>query len=240
LLKEWNKGDIMKKIVSLCFFVGLFFLMSGQAQAVIIHDTGLGTVDNAYALSDNQWIAGQFSVSQNYIITSVLGGIGSNAGGNLTLALYTDGVAALDPYAGKPVPNSQLYSTNFFVPAIPFGTSPTDPYPWQGVSGLSWSIAPGTYWLAFESRSASSPTSFDFYGGMNTEVPNPLDDYAVWTSNYNRYYNYDGENPNYSDLDAAFKIEGNPAGGSPVPEPATMFLFISGLLGLAGVKKRKA
>lgn len=67
-----------------------------------------------------------------------------------------------------------------------------------------------------------------FQGQMASGFSNPLDNYARYSSN-------DGFYSDHDEGTIGLRVFGNAA----VPEPATMFLFGAGLLGLAGVNRRK-
>jgi len=126
----------------------------------------------------------------------------------LTLAIYADGGEVPDG-------SRELFSKTFSVGA---GNS----YDWYGLSDLTWTLSPGTYWVAFEVRPGDS-----YSGLMASGAPNPLPNAAYVPSGFYGYLANDS-------LKLGIRIEENPA---PVPEPATIFLLSPGLLGLLGFKK---
>lgn len=222
----------MKKNLYFSFFVLILFFSTAQVKAGIIHDTGNGNWDNGYGLSATQWVAGQFSITENYTITSITGAIGTGVGSagdsySLTLVLYSNDTSVLS----GGLPGVELYSSGFSTPYggwIDLGGG-SYTVPWRGLSGLNWDVAPGTYWAAFEIRPGDT-----FNGGISTAVADPLGNYAVAATHSSlNYYEYDsGIYPD--DLDAAFKIEGDP-----VPIPSTISLLGLGILGFAGIVRRK-
>ena len=138
----------------------------------------------------NEWFANEFDTNEAYIITGIQVWIVRDLGSTLTLAIYGDGGEIPD------VAN-ELFSQQFSVTSTGAG--------WYGISGLSWTLLPGTYWVAFEVRSGDT-----FTGDMPFPAPNPL----LNTS----YYNGSEYAASFNDEHPfGLKIEANPA-----PKPATV------------------
>jgi hypothetical protein len=141
--------------------LALTLCISFSAQAKLIVDTGQPpTPPNPAGISlfAGQGFAGQFTISEEYVATSVKGWIGGNAG-SLAIAILTD---------NNGTPGDPKFSQNF-------NTSTADAA-WQGPTGLNWVLPAGTYWAAF------LPISIDAY--MPTPAPSPLVWYA-WSQGEN-------------------------------------------------------
>ncbi|MDE2595024.1 MAG: hypothetical protein KGL57_12380, partial [Burkholderiales bacterium] len=132
------------------------------------HASGSLTVNTAVPtgsliMSNNvdstDWLAERFTVSASTQIDSINAYLlsadtsGADIGKTFTIALYGDST-----YAGKLLP-----SLNFGLPnhGQLFQTSATYTADgWNGSSGLNWSIAAGSYWVALEVGSDPSNASF--------------------------------------------------------------------------------
>lgn len=202
-------------------------LITGQldktAEAVTIVDTGPGPGGAAGSVGGfvlgnpgvNQFLAAEFSFTTGFAITDVQGWIDPFAGGTATAVLYTD---------GGEVPGTELFSQTFSATGSVVG--------WFGPSGLSWNLATGIYWVAFEVRSGDT---------LNAAMPfpstSPLGNEAVQNDSTSGIYMDAGN------LSIGVRIctgnEGCPATVPTVPEPSTLLLLASGLLGLAGLARRR-
>lgn len=222
----------MKKI--LLFIFTLFFLVStfGIASADYIVNTGEGTSDTSLSLYRGdygfQYQGGQFTIAAGYKanITSVEGymyGVDSQTSPDLTIAIYGN-ESYTHPYPSvekeRPDTSNEIYTMSFIGPNINEGKD------WYGLDSLSWDLDAGTYWVAFEVRVGQT-----FNGSMPINVANPIPNAYYANGNPDWYYNL------YSDI--GFRIEGTVTEVGTVPEPATMLLFGIGLLGLAGVNRKK-
>ncbi len=201
-------------------FVVFLFLTSIVLNSSVfgntIVDTGPGTdAFGGYTLSQDQWFAGKFSTSEKFSITDVKGWMATTWYGNGTgtAVIYTD---------GGTIPDTELFSAKFTIPVTPGSISNRD---WYGPSGLNWLLDPGTYWVAFEVRAGDGLDGF-----MTSPVDSPIE-VAVYS--YNRGPGYQAYSP---PIEVGFRILSDPA---PVPEPSTILLIGSGLLGLAGYGRKK-
>lgn len=162
-----KKKLMKKKLIMLCALACM--LSANAASAAIIIDTGEPPLTGGAVLDSSQWLAGEFTLSQVYKITDVVGWMHEWTAGNMTVAIYSDGGLVPDT-------SSELYSHTFYadVPTVGDDT-------WLGAEGVSWNLGPGTYWAAFEVRSGST------WFGMPMTAPFPLDNYAytsggVWAN----------------------------------------------------------
>ena len=127
-----------------------------SAIAATIVNTGPGADSNYWVLAGasvlppfGQFLAAEFSIGSSTTVTDIEGWMSSNpSGADGTIAIYSD---------GGDVPGAELYATTFF------GTGSQDSS-WVGASGLSWDLAAGTYWVAFEVRDGQT---------LETSMPSP-------------------------------------------------------------------
>jgi len=143
------------------YFIAVCLMFTGSVQAAYIVNTGTGgTASTGLVVNFSQFLAGQFTLTDSYIIKSVEGWFGPNSEGTITAVIYNSDVV---------LPGSELFSQQFLIDS----PSPDD-YAWDGAFGLSWALDPGTYWLAFEGRPGDMG-----WGWMPGEAPDPLSIYAI-------------------------------------------------------------
>ena len=193
------------------FALGLVLGSALIASAVLIVDTGdPGQVQEGFTVSGIQWLAGEITLGQDYTITGIEGWMFEVDSGDMTIALYSD---------GGNVPGTELFSSTFLADGPDI--DPTFHSIWLGIHGLSWDVAAGTYWVAFEVRDPS-----EAWFAMPSGVPSPLDAYAFTLGG------------TWTPLPDDFGVRVY-AGTDVVPEPATVGLLGMALVGLAGRQHRK-
>jgi len=204
----------MKNLTSLAGIALLAISLSQQAQADVIVDTGTpsGIGYAPLTFDGGDWLAAEFTTTQSWDIGSIAGyinGIDSNQAGNtFTITIYD----------GNTPPKPGTTNQEFSQQATFTGNG------WNGLSGLNWNLAAGTYWLAFE----IGPNNDTFQGNMPVSTANPLSTAS-----------YDGlSTGGYQAATGA----GNDIGVtiSSVPVPPSLLLFVSGLFALGRFGKRKS
>ena len=196
------------------YLIAVCLLFAGSVQAEYIVNTGSGGTTSTGLVADaNQFLAGQFTLTDPYIISSVEGWFGPHSEGKLTAVIYDN--KELEGTSVE-LPGNELFSQQFLI-----DSPSTDDYAWDGAYGLSWELDPGTYWLAFEGRPGVENWG---WGWMPGEAPNPMSRYAVKP-------NWPTWEPLYGDY-LGMRINA-------VPIPAAFGLFGSGLVCLIGFARRK-
>jgi hypothetical protein len=113
-----------------------------------------------FSLGGLQWVAVEFDVTEPVTITRIDGWILVFREGFLDLSLYSD---------GGEVPGELLFRDTGFVNGGNTG--------WRGISGLNWTVTPGTYWIGFEPRSDGAVVRMD--GALPFPSKHPLQNGAV-------------------------------------------------------------
>jgi hypothetical protein len=168
-----------------------------QADATLVVNTGTPNGADALALDASNWLAGQFSLANAMTVTAISGYLDQrNQGDTFTVALYDDAAN---------LPGTELFS----------GQAAYVDTGWNGLSGLSWDLAAGTYWAALEVRADTFGGPLDSFSGVATlAAPNPLAGTA---------YN-DGGVRGYQVADLSFGLQVDA-----VPEPETYALLLVGM-----------
>jgi len=208
----------------------LLLLTVGSSSAITIIDTGVSDGTSGMGLTYFQkGLAIEFTITEDTTITSIEGYLRFlsyyKPEGSGTIAIYNGNIEGNTPDQIDPNAWSEVYSNEFItVPDTPFGDTEYKFWDgWDGLYGLNWFLNTGTYVCAFEVRDDQT-----FYGSIvHAPLPN-ISDYAFQK----------GDDP-WIVLDNTFAVRINGDINAPVPEPTTIVLLGIGLLGLAGMGRRR-
>ena len=207
---------------------GLFFASTSHAAYIV--DTGEPIFTPTYHADfsiipgQDTYLYAQFTLDTPHYINSIQGyaQFGANPA-DLYVSIYTadkiDPVPKVDMVPGNFLftRSGSFFSNQYWAPEelILWG--------WAGPTGLNEYLEAGTYWIYFYSNNAVYMGSL-----FRAPVPNPL--VEVYS---------DAQPPSttwwYETLNLGVRIEGVQA---QVPVPGTLFLLGSGLVGLAGMRKK--
>jgi hypothetical protein len=147
------------------------FAAGAQAQNIVNTGPGGSTSAINYVLGGGQQLAGQFQVSSATDITGINGWIttgtvyqgDTGVGGELDVSLFSDdsGSVGTSLFSGSTDLAGQL------------------PYGWYGLTGLSWDVGPGAYWVVFGSPDGSPFDQNPEFGYMLSGPADPLSLYRV-------------------------------------------------------------
>jgi hypothetical protein len=189
------------------FLVAIAFSAPSRVLGDTIIDTGPGpsaisgpSLSND-GLGDFQNLAGKVTLTADTTITSIEGWIGT---------WDADDTGSISIGIGASI-DDMIFSYTYAVSATLIGPM------WQGIDGLSWSLAAGDYWVTFQANQGVA-------GWMPSGVPNPLGQYAFSSPSSG------GWQP-MVDQNFGIRIEGETS--SRVPDStSTAVLFGMSLLGL--------
>lgn len=134
--------------------------------------------------------------------------------------------------------------------AMPLFTLNNGPNTWSGITydptnKSLWFVAHDSTLMADYSLNGTLLSSFDVQNSTNGPLAFDPADHTLWLVNYSsknlEQYSTSGQflgiDPGYWGIGAEFNLE--TIGLNPTPEPGTLILFGSGILGLAGIVRRK-
>lgn len=224
------------KFWKLIFAVNALVFSVGTNAATIV-DTGVISCDasqcggatlSVVTNPDDMWAA-NFELQSSSVITDMQVWLSTTGlqGTSFTMALYSGSISSLDPFTGT-IPDiaNEIFSQDVFIT----DTGATDAFDnqWQGLSGLNLDLGAGSYWLSLELRGANDYDGYIPTGEFG--ALNPLGTYAF-------HHPANGGWVEDPSSDFAFQVGGTI---SAVPVPAAVWLFGSGLLGLAGIARRRS
>ncbi len=204
----------------------LSMLCTRLAYAEMLLDTGPGP-DNPIGYSvygQNsgfggsgyyQSLAGQFTTSETWTIDSILGWMAADpivppGPAELHVSIYSNAPSNPAVYVGTGQPGSVVFTAPFQVTHCSAASQSTCPVGWQGATGLSWNLSPGTYWIVFEGTGTDTGA---------VEMPGP-----VAASMQNSLFLSKGQD--WGELyPGGFGVQ--ITGTTPVPLPAAAWLLLS-------------
>jgi len=173
--------------------------------------------NSAWTINGGQGIADSFTISQNGTVTGVdfvAWVVGGDTLTNVDWAISTSPFSG-DIASGTGAAVSDVYSNSVYG----YYSVDTDSF-----SVPSLSLAAGTYWLDLQNAvTADSGVAYWDWSGGSSQVA------------FSESGNFEGYIPNSN----TFDITGSSGAPTVTPEPSSFLLLGSGLVGLAGMLKRK-
>ncbi|MEO8727229.1 MAG: PEP-CTERM sorting domain-containing protein, partial [Acidobacteriaceae bacterium] len=206
----------------------IVMLSAGSAMAGTLYTTlgpgGAFDSANGYFVDGsnffNQVIASPFMVSSTATLTGAQLGIGNFAGSNSPINLFVETGSG----GSGGVPDGNILATLTQVGTIPpFGSMSLTQFTCSGCLTLTTGTQ---YWLVAMEADPTTEQAWNFaFGDAQNNIA--FDQNGSATGPFNPFFG----------TDVAFEIDGSNA--PPIPEPGSLVLFGSGMLGLAGVARRR-
>ncbi len=204
-------------------------LAAVAASAQVLYDNGPinGTVD-AWTINFGYIVSDTFTLLSNSTVGGFDFGVWEFPGDTLTSVdwSFTSMENGGTPYASGTASGKNL--TDKFVSSNQYGYNIDE----ISVSGLNVGLNAGTYWLNLQN--AKVPSGDPVYWDENAGAGCGGDD-----GKGGNCPSQPSENAVGTILSESFDITGSSSGSGSTPEPSSFLLFGSGILGLAGVLRRK-
>jgi hypothetical protein len=208
------------RIISLFVVAVLVLLLGAPAWADLLYDNGPINGTFAWLINDGFWISNSFSLSSASNLGGAQIGLWVTPGDVATSVDWSIGTGANDSTFG----HATAALTNTFVTSINVYGYDYDIY--ESTFPLNVALGPGTYWLTFQNAVGGDEVAWDENDGPSQAWQSFYGDLSQF---YLQHYN---ETRTGSE---SFQIYGPT---SAVPEPTTMILLGSGLIGVLGLRRK--
>jgi hypothetical protein len=195
-------------------------LAPGIASASYVLDTGIPTsTSGSLVLTTDGWYAAEFTLSTTENISSL----------SAYLEPYDSTAFQFDIYSGTNFLTTKVGSLSALET-----TAATYTTPGWNTTDVSYTLGPGTYWVAVEITSSAGR------GGTGLDLPTTGISTSTGTASAQAFAFYGSSTESLFTSSSTTPGFGVQIEASPVPLPAAVWLFGSGLAGLAGLRRRRS